>query len=536
MALTVVVGALVLSVMGLLVHAFSHRSNTPKGTRLPDGPPGKRLSCLQEVLLTAMAGKLFIGNLLDIPPKHSWLKFKAWADQYGPMFQLNVMDRKLVVVSTEKIANDLLRERGNHYSSREQLPMAAKLMSRDLRPVFLPYGDLWRRGRKLMHSFTMPTAATSYQPVQIYESERLLHDLIQHPSQYEQLFERYAGAVVMRLGYGKGIDTGDEPDIRKVVQVVHTVERVASPGAYLVDTFPILMYLPRWLAPFKREAERLHDFEITLFRDLLREVQEKMQAEKCPDCFAKTFLEKQDVYGLSYDEGAYVIGTLFEAGSGTTAAAMMSFCLAMCHHPEWQSEIQSEVDQVVGDARMPDFSDIPQLPKTRAVIKEVLRWRPVTAGGIPHELTKDDVYNGLFLPKGTNIHPNQWAIHRDEQLYPSPDVFNPSRWLDPSYPTYLTPLTKYPSLQNFSAFGFGRRICPGMNIAENSLNLLTARMAWSVTISKKPGVDVPLYDYTAGFNVQPKHFEFDLVARSEERGRMVAKAWEDARERGPWGV
>lgn len=66
--------------------------------------------------------------------------FKAWADRYGPIFRLNIMGRNHVVVSTEKIANDLLRERGNLYSSREQLPMAAKLMSKDLRPLLLPYG------------------------------------------------------------------------------------------------------------------------------------------------------------------------------------------------------------------------------------------------------------------------------------------------------------------------------------------------------------------------------------------------------------
>lgn len=86
------------------------------------------------------AGKPVIGNLLDIPPKHSWLKFKDWADQYGPIFRLSIFGRNLVVVSTEKIANDLLRDRGNLYSSREQLPMAAQLMSRNLRPLFLPYG------------------------------------------------------------------------------------------------------------------------------------------------------------------------------------------------------------------------------------------------------------------------------------------------------------------------------------------------------------------------------------------------------------
>lgn len=268
--------------------------------------------------------------------------------------------------------------------------------------------ELWRRGRKVMHTMTMQSAATSYQPVQIYESERLLYDLIKTPGNYEDLFERYAGAVIMRLAYGKTIKTGDEPYVRDVLKVVHTVERVASPGAYLVDTFPSLMYLPFWLAPFKREAARLHEFEIKLFRGLLFEVRDKVRTRNSPKCFAKTFLEKQAEFGLSDDEGVYVIGTLFEAGAGTTAAAMLSFILSMCHYPEWQEKMQKEVDRVVGVDRMPHYGDIPSLPTVRAVAKEVLRWRPVTAGGVPHELTKDDVYERFFFPAGTNIHANQW--------------------------------------------------------------------------------------------------------------------------------
>lgn len=123
------------------------------------------------------------------------------------------------------------------------------------------------------------------------------------------------------------------------------------------------------------------------------------------------------------------------------------------------------------------------------------------------------------------------AIHRDPALYPDPETFLPSRWLDPIYPTYREPLTTYPNLQNFSAFGFGRRICPGQTIAERSLNLLVARIAWACQISKaRDGegkeVNVPWYDYTAGFNVQPKWFPFELVARSGERKEMVRMAME----------
>ncbi|KAL6241779.1 hypothetical protein RBB50_011312 [Rhinocladiella similis] len=145
--------------------------------------------------------------------------------------------------------------------------------------------------------------------------------------------------------------------------------------------------------------------------------------------------------------------------------------------------MQEEADDVVGKDRLPDFDDIPQLPTVRAVAKETLRWRPVTAGGVPHELIKDDVYGGLFFRAGTSLHADQWAIHRDPELYPDPEAFNPERWLSPQYSTYREPLDKFPNLQNHSAFGFGRRICPGKNIADNSLHILIARMAWATHIS-----------------------------------------------------
>jgi hypothetical protein len=143
-----------------------------------------------------------------------------------------------------------------------------------------------------MHRVMMPVAATSYQPLQVYESERLLYDLIRDPSKYETWFERYAGAVIMRLAYGKSIETGDEPFVRRALKVVHTVERVASPGSYIVDTFPIFMYFPSWLASFKREAHRLHEEELSLFRHLQNEVRAAMNAGTSTDCLTKTFLEE----------------------------------------------------------------------------------------------------------------------------------------------------------------------------------------------------------------------------------------------------
>jgi cytochrome P450 len=208
----------------------------------------------------------------------------------------------------------------------------------------------------------------------------MLYDLLRDPSRYELWFERYAGGLIFRIGYGKTITTGEEEHVRKALHVVHTVERVASPGSYLVDSLTFLKYLPEWLAPFKKEGRLLHQAELKFFRTLVSDVKAEIEAGVAGPSFVRKWLEDKESYGLTDDEAAYVIGTLFEAGSGTTASAMMSFILAMVLFPQWQQTMSDELDEVVGD-RMPEFEDVPNLPVCRAVMKEVLRWRPVTAGG-----------------------------------------------------------------------------------------------------------------------------------------------------------
>jgi cytochrome P450 len=486
----------VLTLALIAVELYSRSQKTiPPGSTRPDGPDGKPL----------------VGNLLDIPPIHSWLKFHEWSKEYGPIFSLNIAGQTHVFVSREDIANDLLRERGNIYSDRDQLPMAAQLLSRGLRPLFLPYGETWRNVRKLMHQVANVKIAASYQPLQAQESLRVVHDLIKAPKQYQTWFERFSAGVILRLAYSKPVETGEEPYVRQIMHTVHTVERVASPGAYLVDTFRSLMHLPQALAPFKREGDRLHNLELNLFRNLLHEgVSASQQGETN---FCGKWANDKAAYGISDDHAAYAVGTLFEAGAGTTAAAMASFMLAMTLHPTELQLLQAELDDVAGD-RLPTFDDMPSLPRVRAVVKETLRWRPVTAGGLPHMLSRDDIYEmktakgttNLFLEAGTNVHPVQWSIHRDATLYPDPEHFRPERWLQDSWPTYKAPLTQFPNLQNFSAFGFGRRICPGQHIAERSLYILVAQIAWACDFGapvdgQGKAVMPPEYDYISGFNV-----------------------------------
>ena len=359
------VGAIV-----IITYAWLRSTNKlPTDSSLPPGPKGWPL----------------LGNLPDIPPVHSWFQFQKWGAEFGPLYGLNLAGQKHVIVSEESIANDLLRERGNIYSSRPELPMAAELMSDNLRPVFLPYNNSWRNGRKLMHALANTRISADYEPVQEEESLRVVYDLVRDPQNYERWFQRYSAGLIMRLAYGLEVYTGEEDFVKRILAVVHNVERVASPGAYLVDTFPILMRLPDFLAPFKREGKRLHREELDLFVGLIRDVEKKQERGKMKqENFTTRWLAAKDQYGgLTDDEAAYVIGTLFEAGSSTTAAAMMSFMLAMVLHPEEYLKLQKELDNVVGPARLPLFTDMENLPRVRAVTKEVLRWRPVTGQSHP---------------------------------------------------------------------------------------------------------------------------------------------------------
>ena len=79
----------------------------------------------------------------------------------------------------------------------------------------------------------------------------------------------------------------------------------------------------------------------------------------------------------------------------------------MIMHPEVLAKAQQEIDSVC-EGRCPQWEDREKLPMLRAVVKEVIRWRPPVPTGIPHATEKDDVYNGYFIPAGATIHALEW--------------------------------------------------------------------------------------------------------------------------------
>jgi len=76
------------------------------------------------------------------------------------------------------------------------------------------------------------------------------------------------------------------------------------------------------------------------------------------------------------------------------------------------------------------------------------------------------------------MHPLEWSISRDPEIFHEPDAWNPMRWLESKYPTYQEPLSKFPTITGYSQFGYGRRTCQGMGVTEADLFVGLGNMAW----------------------------------------------------------
>ena len=156
----------------------------------------------------------------------------------------------------------------------------------------------------------------------------------------------------------------------------------------------------------------------------------------------------------------------------------------MLAYPGTQARAQAELDAVVGRARPPTFADYPHLPYIRAMVKEILRWGMVAPQAVPHSVSEDDWYEGMFIPKGTICIANVWSMNRDTEVYGENAAhFDPARFLDANGDLATAPPDTKD--QGHVSYGFGRRECVGRHLANNSLFIDIAIMLWATKIERK---------------------------------------------------
>jgi hypothetical protein len=130
---------------------------------------------------------------------------------------------------------------------------------------------------------------------------------------------------------------------------------------------------------------------------------------------------------------------------------------------------------------------------------------------------------------------NVWTLNNDPERYPNPRNFDPDRYKDDILRAQESASQNDPYKRDHFTFGAGRRVCPGLNIAERSLFLGFAYILWAFSFEHETdenGNKIPVSTeaVTQGIVCRPVTFAYKLVEREPERTRRVLKAWTNAKD------
>ncbi|KAF9448958.1 cytochrome P450 [Macrolepiota fuliginosa MF-IS2] len=474
-----------------------------RGSKLPPGPPAR-----------------LIGNAHHIPQTEPWLAYKKFADQYGPIICLWMFNAKTILLNDYRTANSLLDQRSAIYSSRPEFWMAGYLAGRR-HGVFLTktMSPRFKIYRTLLHKTLNQRAIQAYEALQITECRALLKALLNTPDKFISHLRRNAVAVIMNVAYGYQVGSEEDEFVHLLEKSFELSGSLNVPGKFWVEFFPLLRHVPEWFpgAGFKRLAKSIAGqmdqtnyipFNWAKSQIATGSYQESFVSDHIKDDkFGSTEEEREDI--LSWCSGSLYIG-----GGDTTVSILTTFFFLMALHPSIQKCAREEIDRVLG-SNVVAHEDRPSLPYVNAMIKEIMRWGPVAPLAIPHQVIEDDYFDGYYIPKGARVMANVWAMAHDENVYPSPSVFDPTRFLGENQ--QMDP--------NKFVFGFGRRVCPGLHLAEASIFLNVTNILANFIISKKIGIDgkeiEPEAHWSTGITAHLKPFPCEITPRSPNTLRSM---------------
>ncbi|EXJ76278.1 uncharacterized protein A1O5_00786 [Cladophialophora psammophila CBS 110553] len=518
---TLVLGAVL--IVGYAI--YSYITYDPRLKSLPPGPRGYP----------------FIGSLLSLADPNKVPEIsREWAHQYGELVHTKIGGTRFMWLNSPRVVKDLMDKRGTKYSGRPYAPMVDNVSGK-ARTFFMNYGERWRSVRRVSHACLNLTASNSYRPVQDFESKQVLHDYLNNkdPGKFYDDNRRYAASLIMTITYGRRVANWNDPHIERIFTVLKHFVAMATPGAWLVDAFPSLQYLPSWMVQnWWKIGREWFAYDSKVYLDLYRNLIKQVEEGTAPDCFVKDFyLSNPSKNGIDELMAAYAAGSLVEAGSESTSSVINAWLRACIQFPETVRAAQEEVDRVVGPDRLPTFDDEPNLPYIRAMAKEILRLVPITKFGTPHATTEDDWYEGYFIPKGSVVMLNWWAIHFDPKIRQNPFTYDPSRFLHDPYSTAEAVNAANPNDRDHYAYGAGRRICTGLHVAQNSLFINMARTVWAFNMHKykEPTtgkVEEPDMTAENGFLCIPKPFKMVFEPRSPEKAMTIEREWTLAESQG----
>ncbi|KAH8880599.1 cytochrome P450 [Thozetella sp. PMI_491] len=471
---------------------------------LPPGPPSEFL----------------LGHYRVVPLDASFKQYAKWGREYNSdVLFFETFGTRWIVLNSRKAAIELLDKRGSNYADRPRFVMFEE-MGWSPTLTWLRWGPKYQLHRKTLQPPFTKSKVGQYVGIQRQEALTFCKGVLDRPKDWVIATRQFAVAVVLRISYGLEVDGPTSPWIKLAENSGNAIAKSGAPASSIMDRFPATRHLPDWL-PFMERLRYAHTWRWAIesitklpFEASIKEMKIKPDAK----CFAHQQLsvhQANEEKGLKNDFGMEDIkgaaATILIAGNDTTASTLMLLVLYLMQHKDIQRKAHEEIDHVLGGNRLPEWDDIPQLTYMNRILQETYRMNPLSPLGIPHASIADDVYEGMFIPKGTIVYQNVWAMHHDEAIYSDSFRFWPDRYLPKSEGGNGEPLP-------VGNFGFGRRICIGRNLAENSLLMVLATMLATMDIDWPPGPDgkptpfEPEWSFRGQAIVLP--FEVGITARS----------------------
>ncbi|KAH6911588.1 cytochrome P450 98A3 [Coprinopsis sp. MPI-PUGE-AT-0042] len=504
--------------LGAVTWALKYFLTRPRSNsqRLPL-PPGPR-------------GLPFIGSLLELSSGKIWETYAKLAIQYGDVTYAKIMGQGFLVLSSAQSVHDLLEKKGPNFSDRNRTP-ALEMLGFDWNWGFDNYGPEWKANRRVFHQCFGQNEVPKYYPIIEQQARTYLGRLFKHPRDFHELTKYFFGSTIIQIAYG----TSDEALIKKLVQnadaVVQALGEILVPGRYMVDVFPLLRHVPAWfpgagwkraITKFATLTERVRHSNFDDSEEILRSGTQADHPSAIASLLASLPPEDDVLFSAQKDMAKNNCLIAYIAGVDSQTSAGTALILALAMYPRVQEKCQEELDRVVGLLQLPKPSDMASLPYFQALVKELNRWHTVAPLGLPHIVKDDNVYNGYFIPKGTAVFGNAWALMHDPKIFENPMEFRPERFLNlrsSSAPTL--------AFDDDAAFGFGRRICPGRQLSNATVTFMAASLmsVYNVGPSKdKAGNEIPLkYDVEPTLITKVLPFDCDITPRSAQHAKLIAE-------------
>ncbi|XP_037488637.1 zealexin A1 synthase-like [Triticum dicoccoides] len=427
-----------------------------------------------------------IGSLHHLAGKP--LVHRAFADiarRLGdaPLVYLKLGEVPVVVASSAEAAREVMKTQDVTFATRSWSPTTKILMSDGVGVAFAPYGAHWRQLRKIcIMELLSARRVQSFRRVREEEAGRLVAAIAAGAGNGEpvNISERLAVLIAdmtVRAMIGDRFSRREE-----FLEVLQQGVRILS-GFNLGDLFPSSR-LVGFVSGSARQAWENHTKGFELIECAIKQHEEVKAAaaasngdreegeqEDLLDVLLR--IQKEGGHDVPFTVGAIkcLLVDLFSAGSETSATTLIWAMSELMRNPTTMAKAQAEVRNNLQGKPSVTEDDLADLKYMRLVIKETLRLHPSVPLLLPREPIEACKVLGYDVPTGTTVFVNTWAICRDPKHWDAPEEFRPERFESGEVDFKGTNF-------EYTPFGAGRRICPGMLFAQSSMELALAALLY----------------------------------------------------------